>query len=103
MPPFVIHIFVPERTQPESSRRAAVRMWVGSLPKSGSVRPKHPITSPRAMGGSQRCFCSSDPYFQIGNMQRDPWTETKPRNPLSPASSSRQARPYETAFAPAHS
>ncbi|GBC87796.1 hypothetical protein HRbin12_01814 [bacterium HR12] len=61
MPPFVIHIFVPEMTQSEPSRRAWVRMLAGSLPASGSVRPKHPITSPRAMAGSHRSFCSSLP------------------------------------------
>jgi hypothetical protein len=93
MPPFVIHIFVPERTQSSPSRRAAVRMWAGSLPKSGSVSPKHPITSPAAIPGSHACFCSSEPNRQIGNMASDPWTDTALRNPLSPASSSMHARP----------
>ena len=91
--PFVIHIFVPESTQSSPSRRAVVRMRPGSEPTSGSVRPKQPITSPRAIRGSQRSFCSSEPNFQIGNMQSDPWTLTNDRNPLSPASSSRHARP----------
>ena len=43
------------------SRRAVVRIWDGSEPASGSVKPKHPMASPRAMAGSHRCFCSSDP------------------------------------------
>ena len=30
-------------------------------PTSGSVRPKQPIFSKRAIGGSHFCFCSSDP------------------------------------------
>src|SRR3990170_1088537 len=102
IPPFVIHILLPRMTQSSPSCRAWVRMLPWSLPASASVSPKHPITSPVAIGGSQRCFCSSEPYFQIGNMASDPWTETKLLAPLSPASSSRQARPYSTALVPAH-
>src|SRR3712207_6971241 len=37
----------------------------GSLPASGSVRPKQPIFSHLAIGGSQRCFCSSLPSSWI--------------------------------------
>ena len=91
--PFVIHIFEPLSTQSSPSRLADVRMWFGSLPKSASVSPKHPITSPVAILGSQRCFCSSVPNLQIGNMQSDPWTLTNERKPESPASSSRHASP----------
>ena len=40
---------------------ARVRIVAGSEPPSGSVRPKQPIASPRAIAGSQRCFCSSLP------------------------------------------
>ena len=93
IPPLVIHIFVPLSTQSESSPRALVRMCAGSDPKSGSVRPKHPMTSPAAIFGNHSCFCSSEPNFQMGNMASDPWTETKLRNPASPASSSKHARP----------
>ena len=60
-PPFVIHIFVPDRTQSSPSRLATVRMLPGSLPESGSDRPKHPIASPAAMRGSHSAFCSSLP------------------------------------------
>ena len=49
-------------------------MLDGSDPEFGSVRPKHPIASPAAIWGSHSCFCSSEPYLQIGNMARDPWT-----------------------------
>ena len=93
MPPLVIHIFVPLRTQSSPSRLAVVRMFAGSEPKSGSVRPKQPIALPAAMGGSHCCFCSSLPYFQIAYMASDPWTLTRLRTPESPASSSRHARP----------
>ena len=47
----VIHIFEPLSTQSEPSRRAVVRMPPGLEPKSGSVSPKHPISSP---GGHPR-------------------------------------------------
>jgi hypothetical protein len=61
IPPFVIHIFVPEITHPSPSRRAVVRIRPGSEPWSASVNPKQPTTSPRAIGGSHRSFCSSVP------------------------------------------
>ena len=92
-PPFVIHIFAPFRTQSDPSRLAFVFIDDGSLPESGSVRPKQPMSSPAAMPGSQRSFCSSEPNFQIGNIASEPWTETKLRSPLSAASSSRHATP----------
>ena len=76
-------------------------MPAGLEPKSGSVSPKQPIASPAAIRGSQACFCSSLPNFQIANMASDPCTDTMLRTPESPASSSRQARPYETALVPA--
>jgi hypothetical protein len=93
MPPLVIHIFVPFSTHSPSDRLAVVFIAPGSLPKSGSVRPKQPIASPAAIRGSQRSFCSSEPYARIGNIASEPWTDTKLRNPLSPASSSMHARP----------
>ena len=53
---FVIHILAPLRTYASPSWRAMVRMEPGSEPESGSVSPKHPITSPLAMRGSQCCL-----------------------------------------------
>ena len=91
--PLVIHIFVPLRIQSSPSRLARVRMFAGSEPKSGSVSPKHPTASPAAIRGSHSSFCSSEPNFQIGNIAREPCTETRLRMPLSPASSSRTATP----------
>jgi len=61
IPPLVIHILVPLRTQSSPSLRARVRMPAGLEPKSGSVRPKHPIARPAAISGSHCCFCSSLP------------------------------------------
>ena len=91
--PFVIHILAPLRIQSEPSRRAVVLIEPGSEPASGSVRPKQPIASPVCIGGSQRCFCSSEPHFQIENIASEPCTETALRTPESPASSSRQVSP----------
>ncbi len=51
------------------------------------------MTSPLAIGGSHRSRCSSEPKRWIGNMQSEPWTETKDRKPLSAYSSSRHASP----------
>lgn len=94
MPPLVIHILEPFRIQsPPPSRTALVRIPEGLLPKSGSVRPKQPIDSPAASRGSHSCFCSSEPHFQMENIDSEPCTETKLRKPESAASSSMQARP----------
>src|ERR1700733_14344078 len=91
--PLVIHIFEPDRTHWFPLWMALVVMLDGSLPWSGSVSPKQPIASPAAIRGSHSSFCSADPYFQIGNMAREPWTETRLRRPESAASSSRHATP----------
>ncbi len=93
MLPLVIHILLPVRIQSEPSRTARVRIPAGFEPKSGSVSAKQPIASPAASLGSHSRLCSSDPYLQIENIASDPWTDTKLRRPLSPASSSRHARP----------
>ncbi len=100
--PLVIHIFDPSMIQSLPSRLALVRIDAGSDPESASVNPKQPITSPLAIWGSHVSFCSSEPNFQIGNIARDPCTDTNDRIPESPASSSREARPYAVADVPAH-
>ncbi len=87
--------------QSSPSRRARVRIPAGLEPKSGSVSPKQPITSPVAMPGSHCCFCSSEPNAQIAYIASEPCTDTSERTPESAASSSMQARPYATAFVPA--
>ena len=101
MLPIPIQRFVPSRIQSAPSRRAVVRISAGLLPACGSVRAKQPTASPAASAGSQRCFCSSEPQVWIAVIASEPWTETNVRRPLSPASSSRHARPYATALAPA--
>ena len=59
---FPIHRFWPLRTHVSPSRFAVVSSPPPAPePTSGSVRPKQPIFSMRAIGGSHFCFCSSDP------------------------------------------
>ena len=88
-----IQRFAPSSTQPSPSRRATVVIAAGSLPPCGSVSAKQPISSPAAMPGSQRCFCSSEPYLWIALIASDPCTDTKVRQPESAASSSRHTSP----------
>ena len=97
-----IQRFAPSSTHPSPSRRATVVMAAGSLPPCGSVSAKHPTSSPAAMPGSQRSFCSSEPYLWMALIASDPCTDTNVRQPLSAASSSRHTSPYATAPAPAH-
>jgi hypothetical protein len=51
-----IQRLAPLITQVSPSLRATAFMPAGSLPASGSVRPKQPIRSPWAMPGSHCCF-----------------------------------------------
>jgi hypothetical protein len=78
-----------------------VRIDAGSLPASGSVRPKQPIFLPAANCGSHFDFCSSEPNALIGCMTSEPCTETKLRTPESARSSSDNAIQYESGFIPA--
>ena len=59
--PFVTHIFWPLITSSSPSRRAVVRIARTSEPASGSVIMKQQRTSPAAILGRYRCFCSSVP------------------------------------------
>src|SRR5689334_1213591 len=79
--PLVIHILDPLSTPSPPSRPPRVRIPAGLEPKSASVSPKQPSASPFASRGSHSRFCSPDPYFQIENIDNDPCTDTKLRNP----------------------
>src|SRR6202012_288395 len=60
--PFPIHRLAPLRTQRPPSRRAVVSSPPAtSDPPCGSVSTTAAISPSRAIGGSQRCFCSSEP------------------------------------------
>ena len=60
--PFVTHIFVPLTTYSSPSRTARVRIACTSEPHSGSVIENAPRSSPVAIRGRQRSFCSSVPW-----------------------------------------
>ena len=73
-----IHFFCPLRTQWSPSRRAVVlRPPATSDPPWGSVSPNAPIWSIRAMAGSQRGFCSSEPHRSMLPMARPVCTPKK--------------------------
>ena len=75
--PSPIHRLRPFSTQPSPSRRAEVSRATESDPWSGSVSANAPSLSIRAMSGSQRAFCSSEPHIAIEVMARPACT---PRN-----------------------
>lgn len=52
--PLVIHIFVPSRRHPPSTRVAFVRIDTTSLPAPGSDMASAPTASPAMRGGSRR-------------------------------------------------
>ena len=70
-----IHFFAPLSTHPSPSRRAEVSSPAEMAePTSGSVSPKAPICSIRAMAGSQRSCCSGEPHRAIEPIASPPWT-----------------------------
>ena len=70
MVPLPIHFFAPLSTYSSPSRRAEVDSATASEPCSGSVRPKAPIFSIRAISGSHRSRCSSSPSSAIDCIAR---------------------------------
>ena len=73
-----IHFFSPSRTHSSPSRRAVVaRPPAIPEPVSGSVSPKAPISSIRAIAGSHRSRCSSEPQRSIEPMASPPCTPMK--------------------------
>src|SRR5437016_5811101 len=98
--PFEIHIFRPRSTHESPSRFAVVRSFVASLPTSGSVRPKHPMTSPLQSAGSQRCFCSSVPNLRMVISTSEIWTESVVRTDESARPTSSVTSACETKSRP---
>ena len=93
MVPFPIHFLDPLITHSSPSRRAELSSATESEPCSGSVSAKAPSLSSAAIGGSHRCFCSSDPSMAIDCMARPACTPRKvPRLP-SPRLSSMVTSP----------
>jgi hypothetical protein len=56
-----IHILAPLSLKPPATFSARVTIEPGSEPKSGSVRPKQPISSAVASLGRYFFFCASVP------------------------------------------
>ena len=101
--PRPIHRFLPFSTHPSPSGRAEVSSAIESDPWSGSVSAKAPSLSIRAMSGSHRAFCSSEPHIAIDCMARPACTpRTTPRLP-SPRCSSMVTSPHASGLIPAHS
>src|SRR5256712_2290941 len=98
--PFEIHVLRPRRTHESPSRLALVRIFVASLPTSGSVRPKHPRTSPLQRRGSQRCFCSSVPNLRTVISTSEIWTESVVRTDESARPTSSVTSACETESMP---
>ena len=81
--PLPIQRFSPSRIQSSPSRRALVSSATESEPCAGSVSANAPTASSRAIAGSQRCFCSSEPSSAIDFMASPDCT---PRNvPMLPS------------------
>ena len=96
--PLPIHRFAPSITYSSPSRRAVVSSATESEPWSGSVSANAPSASIRAIGGSQRCFCSSEPNAAIERIASPAWTpRSVPRLP-SPRLSSIWMSPAATAL-----
>src|SRR3954463_15498828 len=73
-----IHRFWPLRLQVSPALlRFVVLPPLVPEPVNGSVRPKQPIFSQRAIGGSHFCFCSSDPPRYMEPIARPLWTPKK--------------------------
>src|SRR5947209_16279165 len=98
--PFEIHVFRPRSTHESPSRFALVRILVASLPTSGSVRPKQPMTSPLQSKGSQRCFCSSVPNLRMVISTSEIWTESVVRTDESARPTSSVTSACETKSSP---
>ena len=100
MLPLPIHRFAPLSTQWSPSRRAVVSRPTESDPWPGSVSANAPTFSSRAIAGSQRCFCSSEPSMLIEPMARPFWTPRKVLTLPSPRDSSSVTMPAASRDSP---
>jgi hypothetical protein len=96
-----------QRLAPLSTQVSPSRWAVVSIPRatpeptSGSVRPKAPIASKRAMRGSHSSFCSSDPQWWIEPIARWLCTPRPVATEQSTAASSHCHEPVNQHAAPA--
>src|SRR5258705_7780805 len=97
-----IQRFSPLRIQVSPSRFAVVNKPPDAPePTNGSVRPKQPILSNRAIGGSHFCFCSSDPSIYIEPIASPIWTPRKVENEGSIRAASIWTNPNNARLPPA--
>src|SRR6266403_1784223 len=97
-----IHLFWPLRIQVLPSRFAVVvRPPDAPEPTNGSVRPKQPIFSKRAIGGSHFCFCSSEPSIYIEPIARPMCTPRKVEKDGSTSATSIWMKPNNARLPPA--
>src|SRR5437667_2873034 len=96
-----IHLFSPLRVQVSPSRLAVVKSPpLVPDPTSGSVRPKQPIFSHRAIGGSHFFFCSSDPSRYIEPMASPLCTPKNVQNEASTRANSIATKPNSFCLPP---
>jgi hypothetical protein len=69
-----IQRFAPSIMYSSPSRLALVSSITASEPWFGSVSPKAPIFSHRAIGGSHFSFCSSEPSMAMVPIASPEWT-----------------------------
>jgi hypothetical protein len=93
-----IQRFSPSITYSSSSRRAVVSSNPASEPCCGSVRPKAPIFSILAIGGSHCSFCSSDPSVAMEVIATPECTAKNVVKPPSPRANSLLTRPAAVAL-----
>ena len=73
-----------------------------SEPWSASVRPQAPIFSIRAISGSHRLFCSSEPQMAMVPIASPEWTPKNVLNYPSPRAISMAHSPAATWLMPGH-
>ena len=100
--PLPIHRLAPSSTQWSPSRRAVVSRLTTSDPWVGSVSATAPSSSSRAIAGSQRSRCSSDPSRCTDVIASPECTALSVATDPSPRASSAHIIPSASGETPAH-
>lgn len=93
------HIFWPSSTKWSPSRTAFDLMAATSEPHSGSDMENAPRTSPVAIRGRSRLFCSAEPCCEIRYATMK-WVLTMPEIDIQPRDSSSTTRAYVSSDSP---
>jgi hypothetical protein len=97
----VMKHLVPVITYASPSLTAAVRSDAASLPASGSVSAKQPVTSPRARSGSHCAFCCGVPSATSASEPMPVLVPTRARKATEHCDSSMAARASSSIVMPA--